>query len=400
VKLGRPAATPALVGLLQDRDRGVRATAMERLSEWYDPPALAEFAKLLTDDDPDVRRRAAILLAEHVGGQQELRAAVASATTAGEAHNVPKSDMKAISEATDALVAGPAPASQQALDGYYKSTDKGIRYAAVGGVATVARRTKAEANREWALTILDGVLDEPAPDPDPESNARLEWQQFQQTAAVAVAQARVPGILEAAVLDSSVGRNVLHESVKALGLLGTDTSVDKLIPLCERGGEDGRAAADAIGKIGRRLSEESEGRAPEAMQAAQTLIDLAKAERDPELRAELGLAVAMIGEAAVTPSIESLNAAQDDEERAFLAAIIGKLGNVAVDPYLLRARNSVRDAQTAELLGQRDWLTVALYTTGDKMARDFCEALPDEEDPPQEEIEAAAAQLEALNDAM
>ena len=128
----------------------------------------------------------------------------------------------------------------------------------------------------------------------------------------------------------------------------------------------------------------------------------ASAQRSPSSAGSGGakLAAAMIGEAAVTPSIESLNAAQDDEERAFLAAIIGKLGNVAVDPYLLRARNTVRDAETAELLEQRDWITVALYTTGDKMARDFYDALPDEEEPPQEDIQAAATQLEAINDAM
>ena len=38
---------------------------MERLREWYDPPAVPALAKLLDAEDLDVRRRAAILLGQH-----------------------------------------------------------------------------------------------------------------------------------------------------------------------------------------------------------------------------------------------------------------------------------------------------------------------------------------------
>ena len=398
VKLGHPQATPILVKLLQDESTSVRVAVMERLFEWYDPPALAEFAKLLLTTDEDVQRRAAILLAEHVGGQEELRAAVASATTAGEAHDVAKATMKRVGDATEELAAGPDAESQRYLDDLINGPDKGSRYAAVVATATVARKTKTDQNRDWALGILDTVLAEPGPERD--SDEWLGWQQFQQTAAVAIAQARVPAILEGAVDDATVAADVRAESVKALGLLGTDTSVNILIPLCKGGDVDDVLAAEAISRIGRRLSEESEGKAPEAKAAAVTLIDLAKAETDPAMRAKLGASIGLIGEAAVLPAIDYLTQAQDDEERAYAAGIIGMLGNVAVDPHLLRARGRLREVETPDERTKRDWITVAMYTTGDKMAQDFVDALPDDQEPTPEQIDAADAELQKLRDTL
>ncbi len=386
VKLGNPTATPTLAALLQDEDGGVRAATMSRLIEWYDPPALAEFAKLLTDADVDVQRRAAILLAEHVGGQEELRSAVASATSAGEAQNLSKADMNAIQEAGIALSAGSDPASKQLLETHAASDVEGADYAAIVAIATVARKTETKADREWALGILEGKLNDDEPE-------------LQQTAAVAVAQARVPGILENGVKDAAIDSDVRYESIKALGLLGTDTSVPVLIPLCEAGGTGARLAAGAIADIGRRLSEESEGKSQEAMDAATTLLGLAIAETDPELKAKLGLSVAVIGEAAVLPCIDFLKSCQP-EDRPFAASVIGRLGNVAVDPYLLRARNQYRQAEAGTEATTRDWISISMYVTGDKMARDFFDALPPGQEPPQNDLDAALAELEKLLDAM
>ena len=111
----------------------------------------------------------------------------------------------------------------------------------------------------------------------------------------------------------------------------------------------------------------------------------------------MGLSVAEIGEAAVPPAIDFLKEAKDDE-RPFAAAILGKLGNVAVDPYLLRARNEVRGTGGNEQLSE--WFAVALWTTGDKMARDYCQALPPEERPSAEKTAQAQAELEKLLDVM
>ncbi|MBM3318896.1 MAG: HEAT repeat domain-containing protein, partial [Candidatus Eisenbacteria bacterium] len=384
VQLGDARATPTLVALLQDRDAAVRAATMDRLLEWYDPPTLPQLAGLLDASDVDVRRRSAILLAEHVGGQEELQAAVASATTAGEAHSVPQRMMNDIAEWTDALVAGTDAQAQGNLQRLADGDDPGPRYAAVVGMSTVARRTAVQGNRDWAVGELGKRLK--AKDPE-----------LQTTAAVAVARARVPAVLEAAVKDAQVAQDVRQESIKALGLLGTNSSVPVLIPLCEAGGAGAALASAAIGNIGRRLSEESEGRSPEALEAANTLIKLARSARDPILKAELGLSIAQIGEAAVTPAIDFLKGAEKSE-RPFAAAILGKLGNVAVDPYLLRARNEVRGVEGQEELSE--WFAVTLWVTGDKMARDYCQALPDEEKPSPEKIGQAQAELEKLLDVM
>jgi HEAT repeat protein len=384
VQLGDARATPTLMALLQDSDEAVRAVAMDRLFEWYDPPAIPELAKLLDTPDVGVQRRAAILLADHVGGQEELRAAVASATTAGEAHNVPQRQMNQLAKWVDALIKGPDPSAQANLQRLAGGPDPGLRYAAIAGMATVARRTKTKANADWAVGELKKQL-------------QAKDQELQQTSAVAVARAKVPGVVEGAVQDPRAQEDVREESLKALGLLGTDTSVPVLIPLCEAEGSDAALAADAIGKIGRRLSEESEGKSPKAMDAARTLIKLARAETDPYMKAALGLSVAEIGEAAVTPAIEFLKDASE-EERPFAAAVLGKLGNVAVDPYLLRARNGLRGVAGQEALSE--WLAVALTVTGDKMASDYCSALPQKEKPSPEKIAAARAELEKLLDAM
>jgi len=384
VQLGDARATPTLIALLQDNDRQVRAPVMDRLFEWYDPPAIPALVKLLDASDVDVQRRAAILLAEHVGGQEELRAAVASATTAGEAHNVPQRQMNDIAKWQDQLIGGRNPGAQANLQRRADGQDPGLCYAATAAMATVARRTKVKENADWAVGELGKKLD-------------AEGKELQQTAAVAVARAKVPGVVEAAVKDPTVQADVRRESTKALGLLGTASSVPVLIPLCEAGGTDAVLASDAIGKIGRRLSEESEGKSPQAMDAAKTLLTLARAEKDPTMRATLGLCAAEIGEAAVLPAIDFLKEAKDDE-RPFAAAILGKLGNVAVDPYLLRARNKVRGEAGQEAVSQ--WFAVALWTTGDKMARDYCQALPAEEKPAQEKLDAAQAELEKLLDVM
>jgi HEAT repeat protein len=384
VQLGDARATPTLVGLLQDKNGSVRAATMDRLLEWYDPPTLPELAKLLESGDADVRRRSAIVLAHHVGGQEELQAAVASATTAGEAHEVPQRLMNNIAEWTDKLVAGADAEAQSNLQRLADGQEAGPRYASVVGMSTVARRTQVDANRDWAVAELAKRL-------------TAKEQELQTTAAVAVARARVPGVLEAAVKESGVAADVRRASVEALGLLGTDSSVPILIPLCEAGGPDASLAADAIGSIGRRISEESEGRSPEAMAAADTLIKLARAERDPLLKAQLGLSIAQIGEASVTPAINFLKDAED-AERPFAAAVLGKLGNVAVDPYLLRARNEVRAVAGQEAISE--WFAVALWATGDKMARDYCQALPPEEQPSREKIDQTNAELEKLLDVM
>lgn len=384
VQLGDPRATPVLLQLLGDRDESVRAATMDRLFEWYDPAMIPALAKLLGSNDESLVRRAAILLAEHVGGQEELRAAVASATTAGEAHTVPQRLMNTIARWTDALVRGSDPGAQSNLQRLAQGQDPGPRYAAVVAISTVARRAKVQQNRQWAVDQLTQLLE-------------AKDQEVQQTAAVAVARSRVPAVLEAAVRAKGVPEDVRQEAIKALGLLGTDTSVETLIAVCERGGEEAALAATAIGNIGRRLSEESEGKSPQAMDAARTLIRLARSASDPTMRAELGLAVAQIGEAAVTPAIEFLTDAKP-EERPFAAAILGKLGNVAVDPYLLRARSQLRGVPGKEALA--GWMAVALYVTGDKMARDYCEALPDEDKPPEDQIEQAQAELEKLLDVM
>jgi len=357
---------------------------MDRLLEWYDPPTLPELVKLLEASDTDVRRRAAIVLAGHVGGQEELQAAVASATTAGEAHSVPQRLMNKIAEWTDALIARADPEAQGNLQQLADGEDPGPRYAAVVGMSTVARRTVVDANRQWAVKELAERL-------------QAQDAELKTTAAVAVARARVPEVLEAAVKEAGVAADVRQESIQALGLLGTNSSVPVLIPLCEAGGPEAAAAASAIGNIGRRLSEESEGRSPQALEAANTLIKLARAARDPVLKAELGLSTAQVGEAAVTPAIDFLKQAEKTE-RPFAAAILGKLGNVAVDPYLLRARNEVRGVGGQEDLSE--WFAVALWVTGDKMARDYCQALPETERPSPEKIEAAQAELEKLLDVM
>jgi HEAT repeat protein len=383
VQLGDARATPALITLLQDPNPKVRQVVMDRLSEWYDPAALAELAKLLDATDLDVQRRAAILLADHVGGQEELQAAVASATTAGEAGDVPTGMLKRISRAGDSLTRGEDTAQAQ---GYLKSladgTDPGPRYVAVVSIATAARRAASEQTREWAVGELKGKL-------------TADDTELQQTAAVAVARVRVPEVLDAAVQEAKAS-DVRAEAIKALGLLGTDSSVPVLIPLCQSGGSDAILAAEAIGKIGRRLSEESEGRSPKAMDAAKTLLDLAAKSTDPFLRADYGVAIAMVGEAAVPPAIEYLKQAADTG-KPYACAILGRLGNVAVDPYLLRARNELRGESGQE--GLREWLAVALWTTGDKMARDYCQALPDEEKPAKDKLDAAQAELEKLLDA-
>ncbi|MGQ9732712.1 MAG: HEAT repeat domain-containing protein [Candidatus Zipacnadales bacterium] len=427
VKLGDPRATPTLIKLLQDRDLAVRSATMERLTEWYDPPTVPALAKLLDAKDEDVKRRAAILLGHHVGGQEELRAAVASATTAGEAHDVAQAVMNDIADATDDLIANKNLAkAQRLLEEYAKATDPGPRYAAVAAIATVARRTSNDQVRQWAIGILEDALaididdlreqaerarveaqlaadqkaanavdmEQKATDAETKLGAAIE---LQQTAAVAVAHVKVPAVLEGAINDPTVAGDVRRHAIEGLALLGTNTSVEPLIKICRAGGEDGRRAAQAIGSIGRRLSEESEGKSPEAAQAAKELITLAIKEQDPYLRAELGLSVAMIGEAAVKPAIEFLRTAEESQ-KPFAAAILGKLGNVAVDPYLLRARNELRGQSGQESL--REWFAVALWTTGDKMARDYCEALPDEEEPAPEKIALAAQELDKLLDIM
>ncbi len=384
VHLGREEATPTLMALLQDDDSSVRAATMERLFEWYDPPAVPELAKLLTTSDQDVRRRAAILLAEHVGGQEELRAAVASATTAGEAHDVHRNTMSAISKASQNLQQGPSPQSQTELEGFVNSKDPGPKYAAVAAVATVAEKANSDQVRDWALDILGNMLD----DKDTE---------VQQTAAVSVARVRVPGILEDAVIDSTARADVGRAAVEALGLLGTGESIDDLIPLCKSGSiEDRKRAAQALGNIGRRISAATEGKDPTVTEAAETLIGLAREETNDELHAKLGVAVAMIGEGAVPSAIGYLEQAPEDE-KPFAAAILGKLGNVAVDPYMLRARNALRDQPDKKEL--REWFSVALYVTADKMARDYVAALPEEEKPSEELVEQADAELKKLLDA-
>lgn len=384
VHLGKAEATPTLIALLEDDDIGVRAAAMDRLFEWYDPPAVPALAKLLTGPDQDVRRRAAILLAEHVGGQEELRAAVASATTAGEAHDVHRNTMSAISKAAEVLQQGPSPQSQAELEGFVNAKDPGPKYAAVAAIATLAEKTGSDQVRDWALKILDAMLN------DKDTEVR-------QTAAVSVARTRVPGILEDAVRDPAGRADVRRAAVEALGLLGTGESIDDLIPLCRSGPiEDRKRATRALGSIGRRISAATEGKDPTVKEAAEKLIDLAREEADPELHAKLGVAVAMIGEGAVPSAIDYLEQAPDDE-KPFAAAILGKLGNVAVDPYLLRARNALRDQPDKKEL--RAWFAVALYVTGDKMARDYVAALPEDEKPPEELVNGAEAELTKLLDA-
>jgi len=373
VHLGNPMATPALVALLQDQDLSVRAATMDRLSEWYDPPAVPALAKLLTVSDQDAQRRAAILLAEHVGGQEELRAAVASATTAGEAHDVRRGTMDAVADAVEDLQqpAGSHAASQATLEGYLKGEAK---YAAVNGVSTVVQKPGTNQVRDWALGILGSALDD-------------EDLEVQQTAAVAIATARVPGILQEAVGGSAgtVRDDVRRASVEALALLGTGDSIADLIPLCKSGPiEDRTRAAYALGSIGRRISAETEGQDPKVKEAANKLIELARDEKNEALHAKFGVAVAMIGEGAVPPAIEYLETAPDNE-KPFAAALLGKLGNVAVDPYLLRARNRLRDQPGKQEL--RDWLAIALYVTNDKMARDYVAALPDDQKPDRNETE-------------
>ena len=382
VKLGNPKATPVLVKLLQDPDEKVRAATMQRMFEWYDPLSIPQLAKLLTSQNGDSERRGAILLAHHVGGQEELRAAIASATSAGESRNVTRTTIREIGDALDRLRRGPNAGAQATLERLLKTTQGGTStpYTVVVGLSSLLDATTNSTVRDWALGVLQGQLDS--------QNAEI-----QQTAAVAIARNRVPGILETTVADPKIPPDVQSRTIAALGLLGTGTSVKALIPLCATPGTAALEAADAIGKIGRRLSETSEGKDPQAAQAAKTLLELAGKQTDEELRARLAVAVATIGEAAVNPAIDYLKTVADDR-KPFAAAIIGKLGNVAVDPYLLRARSQVRLEEGRKTL--RDWLTVALYATGDKMARDFVSSLPDEEKPPQDEIGKTTQQLDIL----
>jgi HEAT repeat protein len=386
VQLGQEEATPTLMGLLQDDQNRVRAATMERLFEWYDPPAVPALARLLESSDQDVRQRAAILLAEHVGGQEELRAAVASAITAGEAHDVHRSTMDEISDAADELQkpGGKHTEAKATLDRHLGSADPGPKYAAVVGVSTVVNKPATKAIGDWALGILEKMLK----DDDDE---------IQQTAAVAVAQTEVPGILENAVSDAAIRPDIQRAVIEALGLLGTGESIDALLPLCRSGPTETRMrAARALGNIGRRISTATEGKDPKVEEAAKSLIALASEAPSDELRAKFGVAVAVIGEGAVPSAIEYLLDAPDDE-KPFAAAILGKLGNVAVDPYLLRSRNQLRGQPGKE--EPREWLAVALYVTGDKMARDYVSALAQDEKPSEELIKKAEAELTKLLDA-
>ena len=380
VKLGNPSATPALLSLLQDPDREVRAATMNRMFEWYDPAAVPALAKLLTSPSSDTNRRAAILLAHHVGGQEELRAAVSSATTAGESADVTRTTIRDINDATDKLRNGPSAKAQATLEKHVKSTEPGAAYTAVVALTSLLDTATNQQVIDWALKTLAGQLDS-------------KDAEIQQTAAVATARSRVPGILEQAVTDTTVAADIRSRSIAALGLLGTGSSVKILIPLCEQPGSTALEAADAIGLIGRRLSEASEGKDKQAADAAQTLLTLAGKQTDEALRAKLAVAVATIGEAAVKPAIDYLKTVPD-ADKPFAAAVLGKLGNVAVDPYLLRARSQLRLAEGQTAL--RDWLTVALYATGDKMALDFVTSLPETEKPPPESIDHTMKQVDIL----
>jgi hypothetical protein len=293
---------------------------------------------------------------------------------------VTRTTIRQIDDAIGKLRRGPNPGAQATLEGLLKAQEKGTAYTVVVGLSSLLDATPNDAVRDWALGVLRGQLG-------------AESDEIQQTAAVAIARSRVPGVLEQTVADPNLPEDIRSRTITALGLLGTGTSVKALIPLCEKPGPGALEAADAIGKIGRRLSETSEGKDPQAAQSATELLKLAAAETNEELRARLAVAVATIGEAAVNPVIDYLKTAPEDQ-KAFAAAILGKLGNVAVDPYLLRARSQVRLQEGQKAL--RDWLTVALFATGDKMARDFVSSLPEEEKPPQEQIDRTQQQLDLL----
>lgn len=158
-------------------------------------------------------------------------------------------------------------------------------------------------------------------------------------------------LLEAASSDQTEVATVRAAAIEALGYVGEESSLDSLAPLLTQTDESyAIAAAKAVGHIGQRMAEKvREDQKDEVSRPTQLLLDLFKNAKEDNVRMVAGTGLALMGKQPVAPLIEMMTESSP-ALRPTIAALLGAIGKPATDK-VLDERGKTEDKELRAWLG-------------------------------------------------
>jgi len=423
--VGRP-AVPHLVAMLAPENPRVNrmaSLALQRIGR----AAIPDLVAALRSENAHTRQWAAIALGS-IGGDvvepvtrllQDEAAPLSNRTAAAAA--LGRTHMSSAIEPLIKAAGSPHPALQVAALGALNEVgaDEATEslVAALSAPSEYVREVAMELLRDWRRgevnkllqeVVTSGSLDSQrraaiilAYQASPAANILLSQVLSSPVGKEAATLDDLRPILESAVQDASVSPELRHQAIISLGYIGQEQSLSVLEPFLAADNPFLASAGRAVAMIGKAAHERHQqlllkqrGRgevvAPEAVgRAARMLLNVFKDATDKQLRLQAAAALSLMGAQPVEMLIESLSTAPD-QLKPWIAAILGAIGKPASEP-LMEARGEADDDPELQA-----WCAAALQLVGDAQALEILAALPEEQQPNPEKVEAGQEILDKM----